>query len=289
MKISIVTDEISADLETAIELGTEWGIRDFELRGFYTDRVPNLTEYQKERLGETLAAFDARVIAISPGLFKIPYPLGPREDASLAWLDHGMFQHWQGLRDQVKYHREELLPASLEFARSLGADLVLIFGFHRGGWPAGPAPDEILETLLDAAEQAAAAGLKLAIEVEDEFWADTGQRTADLMAAIDHPVLGVNWDPGNAFMAGDTPYPDGYRAVRGWVRHVHFKDAEVEPGGVRRYAVRGQIDWAGQIKALANDGYQGFISIETHMRPKVMVAREELAMLRQLIAHSAQG
>jgi sugar phosphate isomerase/epimerase len=171
----------------------------------------------------------------------------------------------------------------------LGTDLVLIFGFHRGGRTAGPAPDEILETLRYAAEQAAAAGLRLAIEVEDKFWADTGRRTADLMAAVDHPALGVNWDPGNAFMAGDTPFPDGYQAVRGWVRHVHFKDAEVDLDGARRYAVHGQIDWAGQIRALASDGYQGYISIETHMRPKVTVARKELAMLRRLIAQGAQG
>ena len=283
MKISIVTDEISADLETAVELGTEWGIRDFELRGFYTDRVPNLTEYQTERLGDILATYDAKFIAISPGLFKIPYPLGSREDASLAWLDYGLYQNWRSLRDQVRYHQQELLPASLEFAKSLGVDLVLIFGFHRGGHPAGPAPDEVLEILQDAAERAAAAGVQLAIEVEDEFWADTGQRTAALMAAIDHPGLVVNWDPGNAFMAGDTPFPDGYQAVRRWVKHVHFKDAEVGPDGKRCYAVRGQIDWAGQVKALIKDGYQGHISIETHMRPKVKVAREELELVRQLI------
>jgi len=283
MKISIVTDEISADLETAIELGTEWGVRDFELRGFYTDRVPNLSVYQKERLGEVLATFDARIIAISPGLFKIPYPLGPRQDASLAWLDHGLFGNWRGLQDQVKYHQQELLPASLEFAKSLGANLIVIFSFHRGGRPAGPPPDEILEIFQDAAGQAAAAGLGLAIEVEDEFWADTGQRTAALMEAIDHPALGVNWDPGNAFMAGDTPYPDGYEAIRNWVRHVHFKDAEVDSHGVRRYAVHGQIDWAGQIQALAMDGYEGYISIETHMRPKVKVAREELELVRRLV------
>jgi sugar phosphate isomerase/epimerase len=283
MKISIVTDEISADPETAIELGVEWGIRDFELRGFYTDRVPNLSAYQKERLGEILAAYGARIIAISPGLFKIPYPLGVRDNASLAWLDHGLFQRWRSLKDEVKYHRDELLPASLEFAQTLGAKLILTFGFHRGGYPAGPAPDEVLETLHHAAEQAAAASLHLAVEVEDEFWADTGERTAAMMAAINHPALGVNWDPGNAFMAGDTPYPDGYRAVQPWVKHVHFKDAEIDSHGQRRYTVFGQIDWASQMRALASDGYKGYISIETHLRPKIKIAREELEMLRQLV------
>ena len=283
MKISIVTDEISADPETAIELGVAWGIKDFELRGFYADRVPNLSAYQQQRLGEILAGHDARIIAISPGLFKIPYPLKPRQQASLAWMDQAMFQTWHNLKDEVRYHQEELLPASIEFAQGLGATLILIFSFHRGGYPAGPAPDEVKETLYNAAEQAAAAGMQLLIEVEDEFWADTGQRTAAMVKAIGHPALGVNWDPGNAFMAGDTPYPNGYEAVRHLVRHVHFKDAEVDSRGKRRYVVHGHIDWANQIKALVHDGYQGYISVETHLRPKVAVAKKELEMLRRLI------
>lgn len=283
MKISIVTDEISADPETAIELGVEWGLKDFELRGFFADRVPNLSAYQQQRLGEILAAHEARIIAISPGLFKIPYPLKPREQASLAWMDRAMFQTWRTLKDEVKYHQEELLPASIEFAQTLGVDRILIFSFHRGGHPAGPAPDEVKEILYNAAEQTAAANMQLLIEVEADFWADTGQRTAAMVEAIGHPALRVNWDPGNAFMAGDIPFPDGYQAVRHLVSHVHFKDAEVDSHGHRRYAVHGQIDWAGQIKALADDGYQGYISVETHLRPKVQVAKTELDMLRRLI------
>ncbi|MFN8454490.1 MAG: sugar phosphate isomerase/epimerase family protein [Anaerolineae bacterium] len=286
MKISIVTDEISADVETAIELGTEWGLREFELRGFYAERVPNLSAYQVERLGNILADYGAKIIAISPGLFKIPYPLGRRQEASLARHDQGLFQRRRSQEDAVRYHREELLPASLEFARSLGVKLVLTFGFHRNGHPAGPTPDEVLETLQDAADQALGSGLELVVEVEEDFWADTGERTAAMMAALDHPALGVNWDPGNAFMAGDTHYPDGYEAVRPWVRHVHFKDAEMDSQGQRRYAVNGQIDWAGQIQALARDGYSGYISVETHLRPKVKTAREELAKLRRLIGQA---
>ena len=108
-----------------------------------------------------------------------------------------------------------------------------------------------------------------------------------MMEAINHPALGVNWDPGNAFMAGDTPYPDGYGAVQPWVRHVHFKDAEVDSQGQHRYVQHGQIDWAGQIQALARDDYEGYISVETHLRPKVRVAREELALLRKLIEQAA--
>lgn len=283
MKISIVSDEISADLETAVELGLEWGIRDFELRGFYAERVPNLSPYQIERIKELLAENEARIIAISPGLFKIPYPLQARQQASLAWMDRAMFQSWQSQLDAVKYHCDELLPASIEFGRALGVQLIVSFSFHRGNRPPGVAPDEIKEALARAAGQVGAAGMQLLVEVEEGFWADTGQRTAALLAAINHPALGVNWDPGNAFMAGDTPYSDGYQAVRPWVRHVHFKDAAVDSQGQRRYVVHGQIDWAGQIKALLADGYQGYISIESHLRPKVKVARQEVEIVRRLI------
>jgi sugar phosphate isomerase/epimerase len=108
-----------------------------------------------------------------------------------------------------------------------------------------------------------------------------------MMEAINHPALGVNWDPGNAFMAGDVPYPEGYQAIQPWLRHVHFKDAEVTANGQRRYALQGQIDWAGQVRALAQDGYQGYISIETHLQPKVQAARQELAMLHQLIEQAS--
>ena len=93
----------------------------------------------------------------------------------------------------------------------------------------------------------------------------------------------MNWDPGNAFFAGETPYPDGYRAVRGLVGHVHFKDARRTSTGELEYVADGQIDWAGQIRALQQDGYSGYISVETHLRPKVAEANAGLARLRQLV------
>jgi len=135
-----------------------------------------------------------------------------------------------------------------------------------------------------AAERVSADGLRLAIENEDGFWPDTGVRTAAVVRAIGHPALGVNWDPGNAFFAGEEPYPVGYAAVRGLVQHVHFKDAHRDLLGQPQCVIEGQIDWDGQIRALFDDGYAGYISIETHVRPKVAAAHVELERLRGMIA-----
>lgn len=283
MKISLITDEISADPETAIELGVEWGIRDFELRGFYTDRVPRLSAYQKERLHDMLSEHQARVIAISPGLFKVAYPSQHAPRPSLGWMDAAGYETWSEAQRLVDYHMNELLPSSLDFANEFGARMVLAFSFDRAGAPPSQPPEEVLNCLRQAAERASVAGLQLVVENEDGFWADTGTHSAQIMRAIHHPALGINWDPANAFFAGDEPYPLGYEKVREWIRHVHFKDARRDSDGTLRYVAEGQVDWAGQIRALSADGYDGFVSVETHIRPKVAAARNSLGRLRMLI------
>jgi sugar phosphate isomerase/epimerase len=283
LRTSIVLDELSADPETALELGTAWGIRHFELRSYFTERVPSFTDYQKYHLRQVIADYQAEIIALSPGLFKMPYPDREPEHWSFTCLDVGAYQRWSASHLEVQFHLTEILPATLDYANQLGVKTVVIFGFHRGGAAPGFPPEEVLNALHLAAEQAASAGIVLAMETEDGYWADTGERQARILEAINHPALRANWDPGNAFCAGDIPYPDGYTALKKFIHHVHFKDARSLAGGKTEFVTHGQIDWPGQIKALTRDGYNGFISIETHQRPKVASAKASLERLRGLI------
>ncbi len=289
MKLAIVTDEVSADPETAIELGVSWGVHHFELRGLFASRAPSLSPYEKCHLRDALDAYQGRVVALSPGLFKFPYPPPQRARASLAWMDRAGYEDWAAARQRVRYHVDELLPAALDYAAELGAGVIVVFSFDRAGLPPGPPPDEVLEILSQAAERAGAAGIQLAVENEEGFWGDTGERTAHLLRAIGHPALGINWDPGNAFCAGDEPFPAAYQAVRGLVRHVHFKDAQRGADGTAVYVAEGDIDWKGQVRALAADGYDGFISVETHLRPKVSSARQLLERLRLIVASATSS
>ncbi len=283
LRPSIVTDEISADFATAVELGTSWGIHDFELRGYGENRVPLLSDYQKTRVREVLDAYDARLVAISPGLFKFPFPASSRNMFPVAAIDHAIFQDWQHGRNLLDFHLNELLPHAIDFAHEFDVRTIVSFGFSRGTVKGHLPPDELVETLHQAAERISAADLNLAIEVEDGFWADTGEHTAALLAAVNHPALRVNWDPGNAFQAGDSPFPEGYALIRDKVAHVHFKDIVKRADGSYEYRVEGAIDWTGQIRALAEDGYDGFISVETHMSPQVASARAATRRLLRLI------
>src|SRR5689334_16239451 len=102
--ISLITDELSADPETAIEMAAGWGIRHFEMRGFYTDRVPKLSAYQKYVLKQSLDDYGAQVVAISPGLFKMPFPPKAPYRWSFGVLDVASYENWSEAQRQVRYH-----------------------------------------------------------------------------------------------------------------------------------------------------------------------------------------
>lgn len=289
MRISIVTDEISSDVETAIELAHSWGVSDLELRGVGSERVPFISPYEVERLGELLEEYSCHIVAISPGLFKIPLPSERHEKFPVKAIDFTLYQEWQDAHDLALYHLQEMLPASVQFANDFNVKLIVIFGFHRGTTSSkAPVPDEVLNYLQLAAEAISGTDIKLALEVEGGFWADTGQRTAEIIRDVDSPALGINWDPGNSIVTGEKTYPDGYAAVRDLVFHVHFKDVVRQLDGSFQYATHGEIDWESQIRALTQDNYSGYISVETHMRPKIRMAKAALDRLTAIIALASE-
>ena len=87
-----------------------------------------------------------------------------------------------------------------------------------------------------------------------------------MLAALDHPNLKVVWDPANALVAGENPFPEGYRLLApGRIVHVHAKDCFVKDH-TPTFGPLGEcgVDWKGQIAALVADGYHGWVSLETH-------------------------
>lgn len=282
-----MTDEVSADLETALELAREWKVDGVELRGIGEQRYPDVSERERERVPDLLREWGCAVSAISPGLFKIPTPeVPPRETRILRWEDAAMFRRHRDAELLARDHLERLLPASIAAARAVHAPTIICFSFDRGeGRRPARAPEWVIDVLKDAAAQVESAGLTLALEVEHICWGDVASRSADIVTRVANRAFGINWDPANAYRAGeDAPYPDGYAAVRGLVRHVHYKQASMLADGRRAFTPDGVIDWTGQISALRADGYDGWITAEPHVAPKIAQARRAVEELRALVA-----
>ncbi len=289
MKVSLMTDEVSADLETALELATELGFEGVELRGIGESRYPAVSDLARQRVPTLIRDWGLPVAAISPGLFKIPTPVQPSPESQiLRWEDALLSARHRTAEALVTAHLEELLPRTIEAALELKAQTIVCFSFDRGHRePSGPAPDLVIEMLRQAAIKVAAAGLTLALEVEHVCWGDVSNRAREIVERVGHPALGINWDPANAYRSGeDRPFPDGYDRVRDLVRHVHYKQASILPDGTRGFTRQGAIDWHGQVNALLRDGYDGWITVEPHVKPKLEGVRLALDQLRRHLQDS---
>jgi len=255
--IAAITDEFSPDLETAASSMAEIGMTGAELRVVFGKNIVDLTDFELDRACEIVVRHGLEVVAIASPLLKCVLPESGEVDAR---FQQDVFGSRHTFADQPR-----LAERALEIAGRSGARIIRVFSCWR---PVEPEAcfERVARALERLAAQAAPHGRTIGLENEHACSIATAEETARVLAAVSHPNLKVVWDPANAYVSGETPYPDGYlRLPADRIAHVHAKDCRVEghhpvwgPLG------EGGIDWKGQIHALAADGYRGYISLETH-------------------------
>ncbi len=272
MRLSVITDEISQDLDLALGVCADLGIRTVELRAVGGTNIVSHDLGSLQRIKSTLADGDFDVCAISSPFLKCHlYDGGAPQGAMHSATPASREEQWG------------ILESSLRVARLLGAPVVRAFSFWRAEKPE-EVREEVADVLADAARRAESAGLVLGLENEHTCNIGTGIEAGWVLGRIASPSLGVIWDPGNEAMLGSRPFPAGYGHIRGRIAHVHLKDVDVEGNWVRVGA--GVIDYPGQLRALAEDGYAGVLSLETHYEVAEGglegATRESVAALREL-------
>jgi sugar phosphate isomerase/epimerase len=209
-----------------------------------------------------LERYRLRVTDIASPLFKVDWPRAPVSK-------FGPRRRDQFGADFTFKQQDEVLERSLELARVFRTDRVRCFDFWRLE-DAAPYRSAMDAKLLEAASKAAKKHVTLLLENEHDCNTAASSEAVRTLSAVRSPYFKLNWDPGNALMHGETPYPGGYeRLPKERVGHVHCKDVSPKPGGAGyEWAAmgRGLIDWVGQFRALKRDGYHGAVSLETHWR-----------------------
>ena len=255
--IAAITDEFSPDIAAAVRSMSEIGMTAAELRVVFGKNIIDLTDEELGRAKQIVNAQGMSIISIASPLLKCVLPDAPEVDAR---FQQDIFASKHTFGDQAR-----LTERAFEIARRMGASIVRVFSYWRT-----VKPEECFERVVIAlrtlAQKAAKHNLIIGLENEQACNIATGAETARVLAAIDHPHLQVVWDPCNALVSGENPFPQGYRQlpVRRIV-HVHAKDCFVNDH-TPTFGPLGEcgIDWKGQIGALAADGYKGYISLETH-------------------------
>ena len=255
--IAAITDEFSPDLESALEAMQEIGMKAAELRVIWGKNIMDLSDHELERAREITASRGFQVISIASPLFKCVLPNSPPIDIR---FQHDVFASKHTFEDQPK-----LAERAFGIAKKFNARIIRVFSFWRTVQPK-ECFDGTVHALKQLVERAAGQDLIIGLENEHACNIATAQETARVLNALPHPNLRVVWDPANAYVAGENPFPDGYRLLPpDRIVHIHAKDCHLDghapvwgPLGTRA------IDWKGQIAALLHDRYAGYLSLETH-------------------------
>jgi len=258
LRLAAITDEFSPDdLDTALGRMATVGMTGAELRVVGGRNMLDLSDDDIERVREQVAARGMTIVALASPLLKCVLPDAPPLDSR---VQHDVFGSAYTYEDQPR-----LAKRAFEIAARLGTRVIRVFSYWRTIEP--PACFDRVATALHAlGDEAGKRGLVIGLENEHACNVGTGAEAAQVLARVDHPAVGLVWDPANASILGETPFPDGYAAIpRGRIAHVHAKDcvvADHKPtwGPVGEMA----LDWRGQIAALRRDGYDGWVSLETH-------------------------
>ena len=228
-----------------------YGLKWVEIRSIWGTYNTEASPAQIARVKELLGQYDFKVSTVATAFYKCALPGTKPVDEET---------------DPYPYAGQmDLLQRAAERAQAWGADKLRVFTFWRVAEPEKHYA-RISEEMEKAGEFARGAGVRLVIENEGACNVGTGHELARFLKMVRSTNVGANWDVGNGLWLGEVPYPDGYEALdksRLW--HMHAKGAACDAGfnNCREtFADQGQIDLAGQFRALARDGYDGTISLE---------------------------
>ena len=238
--LSGFSDEISPDLQEQASLLGELGLSYLEFRSAWGTNILDLDDEQLTRAKGLLDAHGLRVSSIGSPIGKI-------------FLDEDFEAHLDRARHAV------------DVAHRFDAPYIRIFSFFmRPGTDPDDARDEVLRRMRALADVAERGGVVLLHENEKEIYGDIPRRCVDVLESVGSPNLRAAWDAANFVQVGVRPFTDGYAALRPHLEYVQIKDAHLVDGEVCA-AGRGDGEVAETVRALREDGFDGFFSLEPHL------------------------
>ena len=252
-KLSMITDEMTQNLQEAIAFAKEHGMQGVELRSVEDTTIGNIPDEKLAEYKKMLDEAGLKVVSLASPLCKCV------------------------LTDACIPEEMARLDRLLKACEILDAPSIRAFAFVTDGEK--PSVETLAKVLRPFAEKAWEKGRKLCFEADPSVNTTNHQQLNALLDLIDHPAAGAIFDPGNDIWDRDNevPYPDGFNAIKKHVYHVHVKDAVKTPEHIDAVCPgTGAVDYPGLMKALKEMKYDGFFSMEPHYRVAAQLSEEQL-------------
>ncbi|MCP4643502.1 MAG: sugar phosphate isomerase/epimerase [bacterium] len=249
-KLGAFTDEISQDLARACAVLNEFGAVGAEIRGVWDTPCQKLTDDQVADIKRITADHGITVCSIGS-----PFGKCDLEDPA-----------------QVAEHMD-ILRRCADIGHELDCSLVRGFAF----WDHDQVQEKPWGDMLKAFEPVPGIleekNAVLGLENEASTYVGTAGQARYFMDRLGCGRVKALWDPANHVQDPQghdiVSYPDGYAEVKADLVHVHVKDAAPDDEGKwpNVFLGMGRCNWPAQLQALKDDGYEGYVSLETHVNP----------------------
>jgi sugar phosphate isomerase/epimerase len=255
-KLAVISDEVSQDFQTVVNVSAEYKLNGVEIRSVWDKPPQDLSREDMARMKGMLEKAGLEVAGIASPFFKCE-------------IDS----------EQERREHLEILKKCIQMAHFFGTNIVRGFTFWNTGrteavW------DRILEYYREPVRIIESEGVFIGVENESSTSVATARLLEKFLADVGSPNVKAIWDAANEAHAeeGETPYPDAFNRVKANMIHCHAKDAAPDADGEMQSVPVGTgiIDWKGQIKELLDSDYKGYLSLETHWRPKKSLSEDLL-------------
>lgn len=161
--------------------------------------------------------------------------------------------------------RREHTKRALQLAADLGAPHITTEpgGLLAPGQTHEQAGNIFYEELMPCVEIAERLGVKLLIEPEPELYIERFDEYLEFVARVDSPHVSLNFDVGHAYCVGEDPQ-DWVKRMASHTVHYHLED--IANTRVHKHLIpgHGAIDFSATLRAIADTGYQGWLTVELY-------------------------
>jgi sugar phosphate isomerase/epimerase len=266
MKLGVICDGISRDLEHAVDVMDEFNLEYAELQFVGEKEVGDHSAEEIIAIDQLLRDRGKPVSCLSRHIF-----------AGMTSVNKPS--------DNLHEKHMDALKRVIDMAHIVGSPLVrimtpkkeqILWGAHgaekwnvaHGAW------DAMLPLIAPAVELAKSEGVTLVVETGNGTMVNsnyTARKMIDDLDAKDN--LKILWDPANNCWCHELAFPNGYEEAKdGYLGHVHIKDVQVDtPRATLEVRKMGEGQLAELFQPMANalrlDGYDGVISFESVYHP----------------------
>ncbi|MGO5353627.1 sugar phosphate isomerase/epimerase family protein [Faecalicoccus sp. LCP19S3_E3] len=260
MKLSIISDQVSQNLEEALKIIVKEGYEYVELHNVFGHSIETCTKEEVEIIKHLLNRYHVKVSNIASTLFFL-CPLYQGDEVSL--FNPGFYS----IQGDLEYHLK-VLENACWIANELDCPKIRIFPFR---WPdnrKGPYGtkldfEKIIENIKKALDISKKNHVTLMLENCPYSHLPKGKMTLQVVQEINDPYLKLLWDPANSYRAIRENVPKEYMDwsleeellhLYPYIGHIHLKNYHYVSGLVKPFVhvplLNGNIDYKTLVKSI---------------------------------------